>query len=217
MSSLRARVAPLLAGIAAGLPVGYLQGTAVLDVAAILQETPLSGVAGQAYGVLEAAIATYGIWAYIGASALKGLLLFLLVPAESVTPLYIIETAASPLDVAVTVVIGAAAITAANFLVFLLAWVAGDRLFTERDSVTWRAVDWLIVEHGRLSMYLLRLIPWIGAWAAIPAGLARLNPRTFLVYSFLGFLTYETALGIIAYYGLQSGTAALSAVLPVLG
>ncbi|MFB6265568.1 MAG: DedA family protein [Candidatus Nanohaloarchaea archaeon] len=196
----------LLIGIAIGTPLGYLQGSAVINFFRIVEGSAVGGMAGQAYSLLDSTIAAYGIWAYIGASALKGLLLFFLFPAESVTPIYVLQTASSPLEVAGIVLVGALTITLANFVVYLVSRLAGERFVSNRGSRKWRLVEWLVVDHGRFSMYFLRIVPWIGGWAAIPAGIARLNVRTFLVYSFLGFLTYEGLLGFAAYYGLKAGT-----------
>lgn len=211
------RIRALVAGAAIGLPIGYLQGGAVINVLHLLQESPLGGLAGEASTLLQTAIASYGIWAYIGASVLRGLLLFVILPEEVITPLYVLETARTPLDVAVIAVIGAATVTAANLVIYLLSRLAGRWIDIPAGSGAWRFVEWLVVEHGRISMYLLRLIPWVGAWAAVPAGLARLNVRTFLIYSFLGFLTYDAILGYAAFYGIKSGNAAVPLLPAVLG
>ncbi|MCJ7478811.1 MAG: hypothetical protein MUP63_01375 [Candidatus Nanohaloarchaeota archaeon QJJ-7] len=215
--SILQKVQALMIGLSVGSPLGYLQGRAVIDLFQMLENSPVSGIAGTAYSALETAIATYGIWAYIGASSIKGLLLFLIVPAETVTPLYVLEVADSPLDVLIIAIIGAATITAFNFVIYLISRLAGERLISDRNSKKWRFLDWIVVEHGRLSMYFLRIVPWIGGWAAVPAGIARLNIRTFAIYSFLGFLTYESFLGFVAYYGLKAGSSpGLMALLPGL-
>lgn len=209
MASLTRRLKLFTLGALAGILVGYLQGSALIDVLGLIMVSPLGDLAGQAFSLLETAIATYGIWAYIAASALKGLLLFVIVPAESVTPLYVLQTAETPLHVAGIAVVGAAVITSTNFVVYLISRLAGERLVPDKESRIWDFVEWIVVEHGRASMYLLRITPWIGAWAAIPAGVAKLNIRTFFIYSFLGFLTYEGILGFAAYYGLKAGTESI--------
>ncbi|MDY6774321.1 MAG: VTT domain-containing protein [Candidatus Nanohaloarchaea archaeon] len=216
MSLLR-RVQALLIGLVSGSVIGYLQGSALIDIFRILQKSPVGGFAADFYSLLQAAMVSYGIWAYIGASFLKGLLLLFVIPAESVTPLYVLHAADSGWEVAYIAAVGAAAITLANFVIYLLSRAAGERFISERGSRKWRFVEWVILENGKFSMFSLRLVPWIGGWAAIPAGVVRLNVRTFLVYSFLGFLTYEGVLGFAAYYGLKVGTEVpLFGILPGL-
>ncbi len=203
MDGMLRRIRAFTAGAAVGLLIGYLQGSAIINVVRILGDSPVAGAAGQAAAMVEAALVSYGIWAYIGASALRGLLLLFFAPAESITPLYVLTAAETPFDVAVIAVVGAATITAFNLVIYGLSRLAGERFVSKEDSAVWRFAEWLVGVHSGLSMYLLRLVPGIGAWAAVPAGIARIRVRTFLIYSFLGFLTYEAFLGFAAYYGLD--------------
>ncbi len=194
-----------LAGLVIGLIPGYLQGSETVQVVDIILASPVGQLLGGGYAFLQVAIETYGIWAFVAASFMKGLLLFVFAPAEAVTPLYIFYAAETGWHVAVIVIVGAAAITAANTVVYLVARLAGESLFTERSGPVWTAVEWVIDAHGRIAIFLLRLIPWIGGWAAIPAGIARMNLRDFIVFSFLGFLVYEAFLGGVAWYGVKQG------------
>lgn len=184
-----------------------------------MAEGVLGGILGAGSAVITEFLVTYGVWAFIGASALKGLILYFIGPAEAVTPAFVLYAANSPLDVGVIAAVAAATITAANFVIYVLARIIGHRVVMSRGwdrSRKWRFMEWLIVEHGRTSMFLLRITPVIGAWAAIPAGIARLNIRTFLVWSFLGFLVYEAFWGFAAWYLIKQGMISQINLAPVL-
>lgn len=196
-------------GLALGFVPGYLQGARAVDIVALLHRTPVgetvTGFFANGYALFAAFLTTYGIWAFIAASAMKGLLVFFFAPAESVTPAYVLYTAESGVEVGFIVLVAAATITLANTVVYLVALFAGGYLFPDRTGSRWEIMEWLLQEHGKISIFLLRLTPWIGGWAAIPAGVLRMDIRDFLLYSFLGFLLYEGFFGFGAYYGVKLG------------
>lgn len=174
-----------------------------------MAEGVLGGLLGAGSAVIMDFLVKYGVWAFIGASAMKGLILYFLGPAEAVTPAFVLYNAPnSPLDVAVIAVVAAATITLANFVIYLIARVIGFRIVISRgwdQSRKWRFLEWIIREHGRISMVLLRITPVIGTWAAIPAGIVRLRIRIFLIYSFIGFFLYEALWGFAAWYLIEQG------------
>lgn len=179
----------------------------------------IGGIIGAGSAVLTEFLIKYGVWAFIGASALKGLSLYFFGPAEAVTPAFVLYAAASPLEVAVIVTVAAVSITLANFVLYLLARLVGYRVAVSRgwqQSRKWRFMEWVIGEHARSSMVLLRIIPLIGSWAAIPAGIIRLRIRTFLIYSFLGFLVYEAIWGFAAWYLIRQGMISQIDITPLL-
>lgn len=173
-----------------------------------MAEGVLGGLLGAGSTVITDFLVQYGIWAFIGASALKGVLLYVLGPAEAVTPAFVLYAATSPVDVAIIAAIAAATITAANFVIYLIARLVGYRIVVSRGwdrSRKWRFVQWSIGEHGRISMVVLRMLPVVGPLAAIPAGIVHLRVRTFLIFSFLGFLAYESLWGFAAWYLIKQG------------
>lgn len=165
------------------------------------------GMAGLA--ALSGFFTQYGVFALIGASILKGLLIFYIIPAEAVTPAYVLLFADTPWDVVGISFIAATAILAGNSVIYLFARRLGESfvLYKKfRNRKQWQWVDWMFRRHGRVSMFLLRLVPFIGGWATIPAALVRFRVRDFLLFSFLGFWAYEALLGFAAYYGVRMGT-----------
>ncbi|MFB6076627.1 MAG: DedA family protein, partial [Candidatus Nanohaloarchaea archaeon] len=148
---------------------------------------------------------TYGIWGFVGASLLKGLLLFFIAPPESVTPIYVLYTAENVIHVVAITAVAAAAITAGNFLIYLIARVFGDRFLGEGGFPGEWILELALHRYTRLSMVVFRLIPVTGGIVAIPAGLVRVPLRLFLVYSFVGFFLYEAVFAFLAFYGIKMG------------
>jgi membrane-associated protein len=74
----------------------------------------------------------------------------------------------------------------------------GARVLTQARLV--RAQDFLD-RHGWWSVVLARWIPWIRTLAPLIAGAARMNPRRFLLSTFVGAIAWVPALVIAGYYG----------------
>lgn len=205
-------------GLLLGFVPGYLHGSETLNVVSLVLASPIGDLLASGYAFLQGMLVTYGIWAFVGASFMKGMLLFFFAPAESVTPLYILYAADSALEAVLIVVVAAATITLGNTVIYFAARFAGRTLFDEQTGRVWRAIDWTMAHHGRLTVFALRIVPWIGGWAAIPAGLARMRLRDFMLFTFLGFLLYEGFFGMLAWYGIKQGMlpqlAFLSQLLP---
>lgn len=49
--------------------------------------------------------------------------------------------------------------------------------------------------HGDSTIFFTRLMPVVRTFISLPAGIARMNFRTFLVFTFLGSLPWCAALG----------------------
>jgi len=161
-------------------------------------------------GVME----TYGFWAFVAASAIKGAGLFYLGPAEAVTPMYVLYEAGTAFQVGIIAVVAAASMTFTNFFLYLLGRFAGDRFIDDEDSLGYRIIHWLLNRHGRISLIILRLVPIISVFIAIPAGLTKIKVRTFMLYSFIGFLLFEGALAFGTYYGVEQG---MWGTVPIVG
>lgn len=61
-----------------------------------------------------------------------------------------------------------------------------------------RADAWF-AEHGDATIFFTRLMPIIRTFISLPAGIARMNFRKFVVFTFLGSLPWCLALGIAGY------------------
>lgn len=56
------------------------------------------------------------------------------------------------------------------------------------------------VKHGRSSTLIGRLVPGVRQLISIPAGLARMNMRDFLVFTAIGSTIWNTCLAMLGYF-----------------
>ena len=74
----------------------------------------------------------------------------------------------------------------------------GRRFFID-DRKLKVAESWF-ERHGAHAVFLCRMAPGLREIISIPAGLARMEIRRFLVYTFAGSLVWSTFLGSIGYF-----------------
>ena len=144
----------------------------------------------------------------------------------------LLESACIPIPSEVTMLFGGALASAGfagpgqelNLVLVLLAgtagnlagsWLAyaggavGGRPLLERFGRTLlvrphevdRAHDWF-ERHGEAAVFFGRLLPVIRTFISLPAGIARMNPVRFTVYTVLGCLPFVSA---IAWLGYRAG------------
>jgi len=54
-------------------------------------------------------------------------------------------------------------------------------------------------EHGEISTFIGRLLPGIRQYISLPAGMSRMNPLTFTIFTVLGALIWVSILAFIGY------------------
>jgi len=59
--------------------------------------------------------------------------------------------------------------------------------------------DGWFARHGDSTIFFTRLMPVVRTFISLPAGIARMNFRTFLVFTFLGSLPWCALLGYAGY------------------
>lgn len=71
-------------------------------------------------------------------------------------------------------------------------------LFIKRESIE-KAENYFI-KHGRSSTLIGRLVPGVRQLISIPAGLAKMNLRDFIVYTAIGSTIWNICLAMLGYF-----------------
>ncbi len=156
---------------------------------------------------IGAFIASSGYWAVAILMFVETI--FPPIPSEVIMPLAGIGAAQQELSLAGVILSGTAGAMAGNIAWFLLAWKLGlDRFerFLIRygriltlDEAELARVRRLFDRHGGGIVGVGRVLPTLRTLISVPAGLVRMNLRTFLLYSTLGTFLWTMGLAIAGY------------------
>lgn len=75
----------------------------------------------------------------------------------------------------------------------------GNRIHVSNDRLDWS--EDIFVRYGESSVFWGRMLPFLRAFISIPAGLAEMEFRRFVVYSAAGALLFNTGLTYLVYTG----------------
>jgi membrane protein DedA with SNARE-associated domain len=84
-------------------------------------------------------------------------------------------------------------------LVYKFAGSRAGKLFLLSEEKIKHAEDYFI-RNGRTSTFIGRLVPGVRHLISIPAGLARMNLRDFMLFTFIGAGLWNICLAVIGYY-----------------
>jgi len=84
-------------------------------------------------------------------------------------------------------------------IIYSLAEKKWARLFLISPAKIQGAEDYFI-KNGNASTFIGRLVPGIRQLISIPAGLAKMNMKSFLLYTFLGSGLWNLILALISYF-----------------
>ncbi|MBU3905302.1 MAG: DedA family protein [Nanoarchaeota archaeon] len=76
----------------------------------------------------------------------------------------------------------------------------GKKLFIKKQDVI-KSEKWF-KKHGEITVFLLRFVPGFRSVISIPAGLAKMEIKKFITYTFLGSLIWNS---VLCYVGLSLG------------
>lgn len=149
----------------------------------------------------------WGVWAV-------GLLMFLEtvfppLPSEVIMPLAGVHAAQHGASITVVILAGTVGAMLGNGLWFLIAWKLGLERF-ERFLIRYGRIltlDEAELERGRrlFAQYgggivgIGRMLPTIRTLISVPAGLVRMSPRSFYLYSTIGTFLWTLGLGLAGY------------------
>ncbi len=150
-------------------------------------------------------------WGYLAVAFLMFVeTVFPPIPSEVIMPLAGVNAAQQGGSILGVILAGTTGAMAGNIFWFALAWKLGldrfegflvryGRLFTmdETEIARGRA---LFDRYGAGLVGVGRIIPTIRSLISVPAGLVRMNTRTFLIFSTLGTFIWTMGLALAGYF-----------------
>lgn len=136
---------------------------------------------------------------------------FLPLPSEVVIPFAAFKAAQGDLNVSLVVLFGTVGALCGSLINYSLAYYLGrplvykfagsklGRMFLLSESKVARAEDYFI-RNGKSSTFIGRLVAGVRHLISIPAGLAKMNLRDFMLYTFIGAGIWNIILAVIGYY-----------------
>lgn len=131
------------------------------------------------------------------------------IPSEVIMPLAGVHAAQQNQSLAGMIMAGTAGAMTGNIFWFLLAWKLGldrfeqflvryGRILTMDEAEIARG-RMLFDRHGGGIVGVGRVIPTVRSLISVPAGLVRMNIRTFMLYSSIGTFLWTMGLAIAGY------------------
>src|SRR5664279_517461 len=136
---------------------------------------------------------------------------FLPLPSEIVIPFAAYKAGQGDLNVFIVVIAGTIGALSGSLINYTLAYYLGrplvykfagsklGRIFLLSEEKVKHAEEYFI-RNGKTSTFIGRLVPGIRHLISIPAGLAKMNLRDFLLFTFIGAGIWNIILAIIGYY-----------------
>jgi len=131
------------------------------------------------------------------------------IPSEAIFPLagyVVLKNEMSIIHIFGVGVAGGAGATLGAFVIYFIALKLGRiglakyMKYAKINSDKLTKADKWFEKYGDKSVLLGRLIPGIREIVSIPAGIFRMNPKKFLIYTFIGSCSWSILLTAIGYY-----------------
>ena len=136
---------------------------------------------------------------------------FLPLPSEVVIPFAAYKAGQGDLNVFIVVISGTIGALSGSLINYTLAYYLGrpivykfagsrlGRMFLLSEEKVMHAEEYFI-RNGKTSTFIGRLVPGIRHLISIPAGLARMSFRDFMLFTFIGAGIWNIILAIIGFY-----------------
>jgi membrane protein DedA with SNARE-associated domain len=136
---------------------------------------------------------------------------FVPLPSEIVVPFAAYKAAQGDLNVFLVVIFGTVGALSGSLINYSLAYYLGrpivhkfaaskiGMLFLLSEEKVIR-VEQYFIRNGRSSTFIGRLVPGVRHLISIPAGLAKMSLRDFILFTFIGAGIWNVCLAIIGYY-----------------
>ena len=136
---------------------------------------------------------------------------FLPLPSEVVVPFAAYKAGQGDLNVFLVVFFGTVGALSGSLINYTLAYYLGRPLvYRFADSKLGRvfllskekviSAEEFFIRNGKTSTFIGRLVPGVRHLISIPAGLAKMNLRDFMLFTFVGAGIWNIILAVIGYY-----------------
>jgi len=131
------------------------------------------------------------------------------IPSEAVFPLagyVVLKNEMSIIHIFGLGITGGAGATLGAFVIYLIALKLGRvglskyMKYAKINSDKLTKADKWFEKYGDKSVLFGRLIPGIRELVSIPAGIFRMNPKKFLIFTFIGSCSWSILLTVVGYY-----------------
>ncbi len=136
---------------------------------------------------------------------------FIPLPSEIVIPFAAYKAAQGQLNVFLVIFFGTVGALTGSLINYTLAYYLGrpivyafaesrvGKIFLLSKEKVQHAENYFL-KNGKTSTFIGRLIPGVRHLISIPAGLAKMNLRDFMLYTFVGAGIWNIILAIVGYY-----------------
>ena len=147
-------------------------------------------------------IATIGSWGYVGIFLLMFLeSSFFPFPSEVVMVPAGYLSYTGQMNLALVLFFGISGSLSGAWFNYLLASQFGRKLLYKiTSSQKVEKLDTFFEKHGHISTFTGRLIPGVRQYISFPAGLAKMNPIKFSIYTILGAGIWVSLLVMLGYF-----------------
>jgi membrane protein DedA with SNARE-associated domain len=187
---------------------GYAVGATVVAVV-LVGGLFWAGVLTVPDGTTDAArslLEQYGLPALFGVFVIEGAMLLYFAPSESLVPAAVLFLADSPGDIAAILAVAVAGATLGQTVLFVAAKRGGRELVRKRrwvavsDATLDRFASWFD-RWGPVAVPVSNTLLFTRGMVTVPAALAEMDTRRFVVLSALGTLSFEGILAAVTVFG----------------
>ncbi len=152
---------------------------------------------------LQEFLSQYGYLALFLIFILEGAMLLYFAPSESLVPIAVVFLASSPAEYALVICIAVFGATIGQYSLFLVAKRIGregllkKKWFRVKESHLERFDGWFY-QWGVIVIPISNTMFFTRGMLTVPAGLAKMGDKKFIVLSALGTLVFETILALVA-------------------
>ncbi len=136
---------------------------------------------------------------------------FVPLPSELVIPPAIYLALTGKLNLSLVIAFATLGCIIGAMFNYLLSYYLGRKIIYAMAGSKWARIFFVtpakvqnaeeyFVKNGNVSTFIGRLIPGIRHLISIPAGLAKMNLRNFILYTFVGSLIWNTTLSLMSYF-----------------